>query len=46
MESADSILLNMENGNEEISGKMRTAIALGSIIGIILISELIKWVTN
>jgi hypothetical protein len=34
----------MENHNEEISGKMRTAIALGSIIGVILISELLKWI--
>jgi hypothetical protein len=33
----------MENHNEEISGRMRTAIALGSILGVILISELFKW---
>lgn len=28
---------------EEVSGKMRLWIAIGSVIGVILLSELIKW---
>jgi hypothetical protein len=36
----------MENHNEEISGKMRTLIVIGSIFGAILISELLKWLIN
>jgi hypothetical protein len=34
----------MKNGDEEISGRMRTLIALSTIIGVILISELLKWI--
>jgi hypothetical protein len=34
----------MENNETEISGKMRTLIVLGSIFGVIVISELLKWI--
>jgi hypothetical protein len=37
---------DMERNEEEVSGKMRTWIAVGSIVGIILLSELIKWLSS